>query len=280
MMIFPDASIASKYLINTHMMVRVVAFHPEAQTVDVVQEVYDYVNTTEGDFVVQNEFGMDVPANVKELDMLYDIPVKQERYGQFSVRCCPKEGDTGYLEIFTEDLQDWFKNGGPSVPWAALRFLRKNSVFVPFVPNNKSAATDYPTTNDSFVVKSNRVTITVNDPDGEAESVNITMSNGVTLTLSADGSINATCKTATIKAETSATIDTPETTITGNTTINGTLQVDKEVTTSSTIESGGDITSGGDVISSTGKTLDTHVHSFPYSAGSTPATGTTNPPTA
>lgn len=243
---FPDESIAAKYLVNTHMMVRVIAFHPETQTVDVVQEVYDYVNTTEGDFVVQNEFGIDVTANVKVLDVLYDIPVKQERYGQFSIRCCPKEGDTGYLEIFTEDLQDWFKNGGPSVPWAALRFLRKNSVFVPFVPNNKNCATDYPTTNESLVVKSNRVTMTISDPEQGNESVSLSMSNGVSLTISADGNIIVNGTNATINAS--------------STTINGSLQVNGEVTTSSTITSGGDIKSGGDVITSSGISLDNHTH--------------------
>lgn len=254
---FPDESIAAKYLINTHMMVRVIAFHPETQTVDVVQEVYDYVNTTEGDFVVQNEFGIDVTANVKVLDILYDIPVKQERYGQFSIRCCPKEGDTGYLEIFTEDLQDWFKNGGPSVPWAALRFLRKNSVFVPFVPNNKNCATDYPTTNESLVIKSNRVTMTISDPEQGNESVSLSMSNGVSLTISADGNIIVNGTKATINAS--------------STTINGSLQVNGEVTTSSTITSGGDINSGGDVITSSGISLDNHTHLVVNAVPSNPA---------
>lgn len=57
--------------------------------------------------------------------------------------------------------------------------------------------------------------------------------------------------------------------------INGVLITqDGTMTTPSTITAGGDITSG------TGKTLDTHVHSFPYMAGSSAATGTTNPPSA
>lgn len=256
----PDASIAAKYLINTHMMVKVIEFHPEDQTVDVVQEVYDYINTTDGEFVVQNEFGEDVVVGIKVLDVLYGIPVKQERYGQFSVRCCPKPGDTGYLEIFTEDLQDWYENGGPSVANAAIRFLKKNSVFVPFVPNQKNCATDYPTTNDSFVVKSNRVTMTISDPENGTESVSIQMSNGVSLVISADGSITANCSTATINAQSSTTINTATATITGNTTINGTLQVDGAVTTGSTITSGGDIESGGDVKTSSGVSLDNHTH--------------------
>ena len=198
---FPDESIAAKYLINTHMMVKVVEFHPDTQTVDVVQEVYDYVNTTEGDFVVQNEFGVDVTANVKVLDVLYDIPVKQERFGQFSIKCCPKKGDTGYLEIFTEDLQDWFKNGGPSVPWAALRFLRKNSVFVPFVPNKTNCAQNYPQDNSSFVIESNRTKTTIEDPeDGEA-SITI-QTPGATVFIDGAGKVR---------------IETPETVISGKT---------------------------------------------------------------
>ena len=260
-------------------MVRVVEFHPETQTVDVVQEVYDYVNSPVGQFVVQNEFGEEVVAGVKVLDMLYDIPVKQTRYGQFAVQVCPKPGDTGYLEIFTEDLQDWIENGGPSIPNAALRFKRKNSVFVPFVPNNTNCAEDYPTTNESFVLKSAHTTIKISDPEEEGdESLEITMRNGVSLKISADGSISATCENTTISSYGSVTIDTPTATITGDTTINGTLQVDKEITTDSTIKSGGDITSGGDVKTSDGTSLDEHTHTFPYLAGITSATGETNPP--
>lgn len=265
MMQAPDAAVAAKYLINTHMMVKVVEFHPETQTVDVVQEVYDYVNSTDGSFVVMNEFGVSVPANVKQLDVFYDIPVKQERFGQFSIRCCPKPGDTGYLEIFTEDIQDWNENGGPSVPWATLRFLRKNSVFVPFVPNKKNCVEDYPTTNDSLVVKSNRITLTLTDPEEGDESVSLSMSNGVLLTISATGDVTVTCDNVGITAD--------------QTTINGNLHVTGEVTTDSTIQSGGNITSGGDVITSDGTSLDNHTHPFNYSAGPTPATGTTSAPT-
>lgn len=250
----PDAAVAAKYLINTHMLVKVIAFHPETQTVDVVQEVYDFVNTTDGSFVVVNEYGVEVPANVKELDVFYGIPVKQERYGQFSVQVCPKEGDTGYLEIFTEDIQDWVENGGPSVPWATLRFLRKNSVFVPFVPNAQNAITDYPTTNESFVIKSAHTTIKITDPEEGDESLEVSMRNGVSFKISADGTVSVNCQNTTISASGAVTIDTPSTTITG------TLNVDGAVTTNSTITSGGSITSGGDVVTSTGVTLDTHIH--------------------
>lgn len=57
--------------------------------------------------------------------------------------------------------------------------------------------------------------------------------------------------------------------------INGVLiKSDGVMTTPSTIEA------GDDVISGSGKTLDTHVHTFPYMAGSSSSTGTTNPPSA
>lgn len=79
-------------------------------------------------------------------------------------------------------------------------------------------------------------------------------------------------KTAVVNATESVKIDTPATTITG------TLQVDGAVTTGSTITSGADITSGGDVITSDGTSLDNHTHPFSYSAGPTPATGTTDTP--
>lgn len=270
-MIIPDEAYAAKFLINTHMLVKVVEFHPETQTVDVIQEVYDFINATNGEFVVQNEFGEDVVAGLKVLDILYDIPVKQTRYGQFSVQVCPKPGDTGYLEIFTEDIKDWVENGGPSIANAAKRFLRKNSVFVPFVPNKTNCAEDYPTTNDSLVIKSKRIAVSLTDPEEGNESINISMSNGVSLTISADGSITANCSNATINAS--------ATTITGNTTINGTLQVDGAVTTGSTITSGGDIESGGDVKTSTGITLDTHTHSVINAVPAGPGPVVTDVPT-
>lgn len=260
-MIIPDEAYAAKFLINTHMMVKVVEFHPETQTVDVIQEVYDFINATDGEYVVQNEFGEDVVAGLKVLDILYDVPVKQTRYGQFAVQVCPKPGDTGYLEIFTEDIKDWVENGGPSIANGAKRFLRKNSVFVPFVPNKTNCAQDYPTTNESFILKSAHTTIKVFDPEEDGnESLEITMRNGVSLKISADGSISATCQNTTISSSGSVTIDTPTATITGNTTINGTLQVDGTVTTGSTLTTGGDITSGGDVTTSAGISLDKHTH--------------------
>lgn len=256
----PDASIAAKYLINTHMMVKVVEFHPETQTVDVVQEVYDYINTTSGQYVVQNEFGEDVVAGIKVLDVLYDIPVKQMRYGQFQIQVCPKPGDTGYLEIFTEDLQNWVDNGGPCLANSAIRFMRKSSVFVPFVPNKTNCAEDYPLTNESFVIKSEHTTISITDPEEEegeeqyGESIDISMRNGVSVKISADGSVSINCQNTTITATDSVTIDTPSTKITG------TLDVDGAVTTGSTLTTGGDITSGGDVTTSGGISLDNHTH--------------------
>jgi len=73
----------------------------------------------------------------------------------------------------------------------------------------------------------------------------------------------------------------------GGITINGVLITQAGVvtmpatlTTSGALDAGGAITAGGDITSGSGKTLDTHVHTFPYNAGSTPASGTTNPPTA
>ena len=73
----------------------------------------------------------------------------------------------------------------------------------------------------------------------------------------------------------------------GGITINGVLITQAGVvtmpatlTTSGALDAGGAITAGGDITSGSGKTLDTHVHTFSYNAGSTPASGTTNPPPA
>ena len=62
---FPESSIKAMYLIKTHYIMRVIEFHPEDQTVDLIQDVCEFCNTTTGDIVVQNELGYEVKI-VKE----------------------------------------------------------------------------------------------------------------------------------------------------------------------------------------------------------------------
>lgn len=168
----PEATVAAKFVIKTHYIMRVLEFHPETQTVDLIQDVFEMTNSPFGNTVYRNEFGNIVACLPKELDILYDVPVKQLRWGQFEIQACPVEGDTGYIEVFVDDIQDWIKNGSRSIPWSVDKFVKKNCVFVPFVPNKKNASATYPADNTQLIIRSKNASITLMD-DGETSSVKL-----------------------------------------------------------------------------------------------------------
>ena len=168
----PEATVAAKFVIKTHYIMRVLEFHPETQTVDLIQDVFEMTNSPFGNTVYRNEFGNIVACLPKELDILYDVPVKQLRWGQFEIQACPVEGDTGYIEVFVDDIQDWIKNGSRSIPWSVDKFVKKNCVFVPFVPNKKNASATYPADNTQLVIRSKNASITITD-DGNTSSVKL-----------------------------------------------------------------------------------------------------------
>lgn len=195
-MITEDAAIAAKYLIKTNYIFKVVEFHPETQTVDVIQDVFEYTNYVEGDYIINNEFGVDVSAALVEPDYIPDVPVLQLRWGQFEVQCCPKKGDTGVLAVFTNDIRNWVQEGGVSIPNTDNHFMKNSCVFIPFIPNKKSCATDYPTDNNSLVIKSANAKIVLTD-DGtnssitaEAKNVELKAEDGLSIT----GDVNVTGK--------------------------------------------------------------------------------------
>lgn len=191
MMMLPEATLAAKLVIKTHYIMRVIEFHPETQTVDLIQDVFEYANTPFGRKMVENDFGQTVAATLKKPTILYGIPVKQERWGQFEIQACPVEGDTGYIEVFTNDIRDWVENGSRSVPWSASHFLKQSCVFVPFIPNHANAAKDYPLDNTKLVIKSKNASIVVTDsaPEGEEPVVDIT-TTAKTININAEEGIN------------------------------------------------------------------------------------------
>lgn len=195
-MIYEDATIAAKYLIKTNYIVKVVEFNPETQTVDVIQDVFEFAHSVGGEFVRKNEFGVEVSAAILEPDVFVDVPVLQMRWGQFEIQCCPKPGDTGILAVFTNDINDWVQEGGPSIPNTDNHFMKNSCVFIPFVPNKKSCVNDYPTDNNSLVIKSANAKIVLTD-DGttssitaEAKTMEVKAEDGVNIT----GDVNVTGK--------------------------------------------------------------------------------------
>lgn len=239
MFAFPRESLLAKYLIKTHYIAKVLEFHPEDQTVDVMLVVPEYTNSPIGDTTVINEFGNTVTCVLCAPDILTGIPVVQLRWGQFSIQACPEPGDTGYIEVFTNDILSWVKEGEGSLPWSDEHFMKKSSVFVPFVANTENKTPDYPENNQSLVIKSANATITLTD-DGTSSDVKIQAN---TMTVEAQDGIS----------------------LTGNVAVDGTITATQN------------ITSQGDIIADTGGgngvTLLAHTHSV------TTAPGTTGTPT-
>ena len=187
-MVYEDAAIASLYLVKTNYIFKVVEFHPDRQTVDVIQDVVEFANSPDGEFIINNEFGIDVRAGILEPDYLTEVPVMQLRWGQFEVQCCPKKDDTGVLAVFTNDIRNWVNEGGTSIPRTDNHFMKSSCVFIPFIPNAVNCAQDYPTDNNSLVIKSANAKITLTD-DGTTSDVKI---ESDTMTIGAQNGVNIT----------------------------------------------------------------------------------------
>ena len=65
MIAYEDAAVAAKYLIKTNYVYKVIEFHPEDQTVDIIQDVLEFCNTPGGEYIINNEFGIDVAAETR-----------------------------------------------------------------------------------------------------------------------------------------------------------------------------------------------------------------------
>lgn len=184
-MYLPEESLLAKYAIRTHFIVKVVAVHPENQTVDVVEDVYRFTNSMIPFTTVVNELGNPVDVGLAKKMKLLNIPVKQERWGQFSIQCNPAVGDTGYIEIMTNDIREWMVNGSDSIPWTDDHFDERSCVFVPFVPNLTNKAETYPEDNSQLVIKSNNLSITFTDKpaqQGQEAVKNISVVGDVVMT--------------------------------------------------------------------------------------------------
>lgn len=275
----PDTSIAAKFVIKTHYVVRVLEFHPETQTVDLIQDTYEFTNAPYGGITITSELGATVNATLVQPDVLYDIPVKQLRWGQFQIQCCPAPGDTGYIEVFTNDIRNWMKNGSNTIPWTDYHFMKDSCVFVPFVPNYQNSVDDYPADNNTLVIKSANASITITDKPAEegqeeseavvdiattAKTIHINAENGITSVGDMDitGNIN-------IKGDITSE---------GNISVTGDVSIDGNITATGEVKSDKTVTGKEDVVGG-GISLKSHTHPFTYSAGPTAgAIGNTNPP--
>ena len=251
----PYESIAAKYVIKTHYIMRVIGVHPETQTVDLVQIVPEYTNAPIGDLVVTNDFGMDIIATTTAPDVLQGIPIVQLRWGKFSIQAMPQIGDTGYIEVFTNDIQAWIREGEGSLPWTDKHFLKQSCVFVPFVADMTNVTPDYPDDGNTMLIKSDNAEIVLTD-DGTTSDVKI---KAKTVTMETEDGVN----------------------ITGDVNITGGISVSDDIDVEGKMKVEGKITANGDVDfkvnESTTVSLSSHVHTS--AASGSPTSGPTVAPT-
>ena len=105
-------------------------------------------------------------------------------------------------------------------------------------------------------------------PDGTTVDYN-SATNTLTVTVAGSGNVVINCKVATVKADTSVTIDTPETTCTGNLTVNKSFTMGQEGG-SATMK--GNVAIEGGILTHNGKNVgSTHTHGGVQSGGSNTA---------
>lgn len=248
-----QATIAAKYLIKTHYVMQVVEFHPETQTVDLVQDMFEFCNTPMGTLQVVNDFGNSVTVALNEPDVIYNVPVKQLRWGQFEIQCCPVPGDTGYIEVFTNDIRSWVEDGSASIPWSDKHFIKESCVFVPFIPNKTNASQEYPADNTSLVIKSTNASIKITDKPAEEGSEEEPIVD-----------ITTTAQTLNINAEKGITV-------------NGDINITGDITVTGNITASGDIKSTDGDVKAGNISLKGHSHDVTFNlaapSGGGPVTG-------
>ena len=192
-MIYKEETIAAKYLIKTAYIVRVIAVHPERQTVDVMQDSFEFTTVDGGRYAIINEYGVVVPAESSIPFFVNDVPVQQLRWGKFSVQCMPQVDDTGLLIITTDDIQRWKKEGGASAAGSGAKFSIDSCIFIPFVANQNNKAETYPSPDTELVIKGENVSIKLTDNGTDA---NIAIEGDTTITgdVTIDGSLSVTGK--------------------------------------------------------------------------------------
>jgi len=217
---------------------------------------------------LRTEDGLLITERPPILNVPLQMPLSQDGGLSFPVRA----GSLVYLVFSMRGLDAWkASNGYPSTPLDMRKFDIRDCVAIPCV---------YPASQSSNDPGKRSLS---HNPDDVVLVHNIGSGNEVEIRLKAGGGveINApgqevtvNCNSATVNADSSVTLDTPETTLTGNLTVQGTMTIDGD-------EGGGTNTIRGNfnIIGTTlnhnGKNIgSTHTHS-----GVEPGSGNSGPPT-
>lgn len=242
------AAIIGKNSVRTQYACQVVNVSEDGRFVDVIHNTLEWEACSDGDTIMINEFGKDVLCSATKPWVIKDVPVEEtyER-GQWKVRVRPKVGDRGILSVFYHDTRSLKEKGGFQAPDAIRIMAIDSASFRPGLPNHAdvNASPEYPS-DDEWELTGNGVNIKLTSPvDGDSESpnkmdvnvgsVNFTITvpqdgNPTVVFNAPNGAITVNAQTATVKADTSVTLDTPLTTITGELNVNGAVTMDSTLT--------------------------------------------------
>lgn len=272
---------------------KVVAVNPN-QTVNIECCYLDWLQSVIGEVTLANNVGVFGEYATFDPGILVDIPYRVIRHGQFRDMVTPAVGDVGTYTPTYEDMRNWFASGEKIGLASNIKMKRMHGagVWHGYIQHSKDTQPDYPIDNQTRIIKSNRITVTISDPLDEnsqptgQESVNVKMT-GISFTVNADGTIlvdapqaniQVNCATAGVNASTSVKIETPETKITGNLSVGGdaTISGKADITGAATIGSTLDVTgiaTAAEFKTTGGVGLSTHTHpagpsgSFPTGPG-------------
>lgn len=124
------ATVDAQLSVMTHFIYTVIKVSDDGKFVDLVHNSLEWEECIDGDSLQVSPYGRVIKCSPKKPDVLFDVPVKQYREGDFHIRKRPKVGDVGYIEVFYQDIGTWKENGGFQAP-QSINIMAKNScVFV------------------------------------------------------------------------------------------------------------------------------------------------------
>lgn len=263
--------IDAKLSVNTHFLYTVIKVSENGKFVDLIENTLDWTECTDGDVFMVDPYGNRILCSPKAPEVIFDVPVKQYKEGDYHIRKRPKVGDVGYIEVFYQDIGTWKDNGGFQAPQSINIMDKCSCVFVNgLIAHNED--TDVLPPQNVMQIKGRTTTIELQDAvdgDNPVEAkitakignnykielatpsdsglttpsvAKITVGSTV-LTLSVPNSGDATVTLNTdnvVVNSKTASITAPNgVSITGDTSITGDLNVSKTVTASTDVVGGG-----------------------------------------
>lgn len=228
----------ARLLVLTHFPYRVVNIYSDGQYVDLESCLLEYQYDKTSSLKLVNSFGNVIPVHTTQKSIIRKVPVKQFKFGHFSIQARPVIGDEGYIEVFYDDTSRWQQQGGTVAPGAFNVTDINNCVFVPSLINQKTKDVNYAPEGE-FVIKSTNTSIILKDAqDG---------SGTPSIEINSSGNVN---------------VNSQQTTITGDAKIEGNLEVIGNITGATIKET------------TTNVNLGTHIHdaTMPGAPGQTSGT--------